>query len=646
MGMILFCLTLVALAGGYSLCLRWRFDRTLSLACFTVILLLYISGLFGDLRPGAWSCLALAGIAAIYGGCKAFRDRGAWLREFLLTPGFAFCLLFFLFTLWAHSTRLLTGWDDLSHWGLVVKNMFMADRFATAPGTASLFRDYPPAAGLLQYLFCWLDGQRQEAYLFRACNIFTMALALPFFNGVVWRSNQLFLPVAVIAFVLPATFFGVHAYLTIYQDCLLGLLYGYSFLFFYMDGEAAWKRALAVSLSLAVLTLVKNAGAGMAVIASAVFALEAARAAFPAGGRSLLSRLAPMSLPLSCLSGAVFARLSWSAHLRGADAYGGFWTSAGSMRIMDALRYLLQRQGHDVNPEVAASFLGALGRRAITGHPFPMSCCAWLAAITVLGFYPWYGKRLSARRKDGRTGVFMLPGLVCGAFAYLFVLLLSYLYVFPPFESSALASFERYAATYLLGAVYALMGLALSEWMSRADGAEPGGESFWKPYGVWLLALVLPFFADPKALADITVNAGRGQAATWRARAPYSHFEQAAATLDPSVDRCYFINQNGAGSAYVAAMYVAAPVRLMMRENSWSFGKPYHGEDRATRAVSRKQWEEILRDGRYTHVYLFHVDTQFRNLFQGMFDRPDGIRDQRLFRIYESGDSLRLAEAP
>ena len=133
--------------------------ETAAPAAFFVILLLYLGGLLGNLLIGmglVWLC---AGAGAVYlavswvspagpdgsGNKKRLARRWGWaLGGFVLIAAWLLCLA------WG---RRLSAWDDLSHWGLAVKNMITLDRHHCVPPSTTTFRAYPPASSLFEYFF-------------------------------------------------------------------------------------------------------------------------------------------------------------------------------------------------------------------------------------------------------------------------------------------------------------------------------------------------------------------------------------------------------------------------------------------------------------------------------------------------------------
>ena len=114
------------------------------------------------MRALVWLC---AGAGAVYlavswaspagpdgsGNKKRLARRWGWaLGGFVLIAAWLLCLA------WG---RRLSAWDDLSHWGLAVKNMITLDRHHCVPPSTTTFRAYPRPAACLSTSSPGLPGR-------------------------------------------------------------------------------------------------------------------------------------------------------------------------------------------------------------------------------------------------------------------------------------------------------------------------------------------------------------------------------------------------------------------------------------------------------------------------------------------------------
>lgn len=272
MGLVMLYGMLFATAAAMAVFCKRKIEQTVAMACFVCILILYMSGLLGWLSAGVYGCIGLSVLSLLYLIWRVVQDRTSLFR-YLLTPGLLACGLLGIWIWLAHQNRLLSAWDEFSHWGVVVKNMVHFDSFGNHPDATTYFKGYPPATALFQYLWCKLYGRFQDAYLIRATNLLSFSLLLPLLAKLHWKRCWAFIPLFFIMACLPLTFFSGF-YTELYVDALLGLLLAY-ILYSYFSADTI-DTFLVANLALAafVLTLVKASGAGMALIAFAIIGID------------------------------------------------------------------------------------------------------------------------------------------------------------------------------------------------------------------------------------------------------------------------------------------------------------------------------------------------------------------------------------
>ena len=126
MYLVLFLIMLLSITVSYSGFFKKRFEEVLPITVLSMTLLMYVCSILGSLKVGYYEVIGLTILAIGFSLYFVWKDK----KEFFmrsLTPGLLFFVLFFGFIWWAHRGRLLTQWDEFSHWGLTVKNMFALD---------------------------------------------------------------------------------------------------------------------------------------------------------------------------------------------------------------------------------------------------------------------------------------------------------------------------------------------------------------------------------------------------------------------------------------------------------------------------------------------------------------------------------------
>ncbi len=173
---ILICIIAIA----FAIVFKYRIEQTLSIACFALTAILYAFGLFGILAYGVYACFAacLGALAFIVRGVVKGSVEKKFITRSVLTPGFAVFCVFYVIMCFLHRNRTLNGWDEFSHWGLVVKNMHLLDALGNHPHATTLLTGYPPGVSLFHYLWMKICGY-SESNFYISMNVLAFSLLRP-----------------------------------------------------------------------------------------------------------------------------------------------------------------------------------------------------------------------------------------------------------------------------------------------------------------------------------------------------------------------------------------------------------------------------------------------------------------------------------
>ena len=130
-----------------------RTSQTIPVAILTMMLVLYLFGLIGQLKLGVYTIAILYPIMAIYALIREkLKNELNTLKNNILTKGLVvFTILFVVFSFSTYE-KLFTAADDYNYWSMAVKNMYYLDDFVTNDN-AIIRTLYPPTPNLLQHFF-------------------------------------------------------------------------------------------------------------------------------------------------------------------------------------------------------------------------------------------------------------------------------------------------------------------------------------------------------------------------------------------------------------------------------------------------------------------------------------------------------------
>ena len=152
------------MAAGYSGLFKRKFAVMMPLSVFSSILILYIAGLFGHMKLGVIVFIGCSGILFLAGLTKSIIRRE--MKDYVsnvLNFGFVFFLAALVLIYYMTDGRLLSRFDEFTHWGLTVKNYMIFDGFANIKGSTTHGAGYQPGISLFCYLFTSLRTRSTSA---------------------------------------------------------------------------------------------------------------------------------------------------------------------------------------------------------------------------------------------------------------------------------------------------------------------------------------------------------------------------------------------------------------------------------------------------------------------------------------------------
>ena len=605
---VLGILSVFAIALLLSSLFRRRIEQTLAPAVFAIVAVLYFFGLAGALYAGLLFVYCVAAGGLLFAIVRFIQKRAPF-RELAVTPGIAIFGVWLVIGIFLSIGRVVSQWDALTHWGLVVKNMYYCDAFGNVAGAGSTFAEYPPGIGLFEYFLVRLSPSFSESTVYLAHNVLLFSLLAPALSRLKRWGFTLLLPAGLILLLLPLTS-NTETYTNLYIDSTLGLLFADVLYFYFAQKRQSAFSAFAVAGGVFLLTLAKPSGAGMAAIALAILALDAL----------FIRRDGKRNDWLALLAGVgalVLAKITWSAYLN-ANVEATMWNTAGRLTLPNLFASL--RSPADWQKETISTFL-----RNICGHGVSrllgISYLLWPVLLCLAAL------ALPRRWKErfGKTRLRVLGfGLATGFLLYLGSLLASYLLVFADYEAVANASFERYASTMLLGAIGVFVFLALDLLLDE----DANRTVFYRIRLLWALLAALLLIA-PVHLADVRYfSKTEGEAL----RARYVASEAMGANRVPAGEPiCYLSTEDSDRNDYCIARYNASPAKLVN-----GVFAPGMAKDDLAGALN----------GRFDYAYLDRIDDAFRAEYGALFVAGSEIAEHTLYRVVpQANGGVLLARA-
>jgi len=419
-----------------------EFELTYYYACLLGVFVLYFSGLLNILEPAVLTLKAV-GLC----GCFLFFNR-KFLDSFKISYGLIFIVSSILFLYWNVNTvnyAYYSGVDDYSHWGRMMmlitsKNTLVNfnDTFAT-----NAAKDYPPAIALFQYMYSYFSGYQRNIGTFGQSVLTLAALSVLFIS-----IQQKFSQKNLILFLVLALFIGSMIWIfgsgfhSLQADLLLGSTMGVSlFIYYSYKKEGDVKAILLAAPAILSLVLIKHIGILFAGFTLAVIAADSFSYSKKHFFRSLICIL-------SVLIGLLILRYTWVSHVLNSGI-----SISHSPRItsyVDVIRAFIPAYMTDFQATVIKNYISYL---FLNHH----SSTYWFFGSLLLTFTSF---------KIAKTNAFEIPRFsyicfyLCFA-AYLFVMLILYLFAFPESEGIGVASATRYIKTMSLAMLIYFAGILI-----------------------------------------------------------------------------------------------------------------------------------------------------------------------------------------
>lgn len=418
-----------------------KFHNIVLLSFLFSIIFLYSGGLIENIKLGFYiSCLfCIVWIPIIiFGYIKKRLDIKKILIENLSIPFVVFTGIFIFISIYERFATF-SLWDEYTHWGPMVKEMFRLNKFYCANESYLTFhQEYPPFPALLELLWCYLSNGFEERFLFRGIAIFSACFIVPIIGNIKDDKSL----ITKISFTITSLFiFTVVFFIslddfnnnlqTIYPDALCGLISAYTLFYISSNDKPSTFDYLNISLFLGTILLIKQ-------INIAFYALIIFYALIKYLLINKEKKVKKIILFIVIIPLIIF--LSWKIYISQFDLKGQFDLNIESI-------VLIFKNNEINNPNsyrsiVYSKYINALLNKSIMKN-INISYFLLSAIITMMIF------ALLILMKKKRESILMVTSLSIGAIGYAFTMLVLYLTSYSEYEATNLASFGRYMSIYI-----------------------------------------------------------------------------------------------------------------------------------------------------------------------------------------------------
>ncbi|MCM1174341.1 MAG: hypothetical protein NC341_04735 [Blautia sp.] len=662
-----------------------KWEECIGLSMFGIAALLYVAGLFDKLPAGMALVYVLAGVSlpvSIYFYHKKKLSAGNLYSPALIVYG-VICLLIALNCKGAWFAR----WDEYSHWGLAVKDMFYYDSFAKHVNTTVTLPRYVPFATLIEYFFVFANGLFSQELVYIAYQT-AMLNALIVVCGAARKRKSCLIPAIAIMVLLPALFF-YDIYNSIYVDSMLAVFAAYVLICYYTE-ELKGFNLLRILGCLFAMTLTKDMGMVIAGLLTAVMAADRLYQSIRQKKKAVRSLLCPcacalfvvgvymswqiyMSIPMkepenrtaaavkeeenipmlagiyeetASIDGAAPGALSGGEDDSSYDGEGpadaAFQSTASASGItIDGILGLLRHEDGGYRYQAIKNYL----IKIFDGETF------WLGSVSVsyvdmyillllltgglwlAGFWGSWADKMAS------FGVFTFLTGIC----YTLVLELLYLFAFPMGEALQLVSHGRYFGSFMGGVVIAFASLLILRTLEKeAENKRLN------------LAVISGLTAGIIICTPMQNFVVKNMDTQIKEENLYGsrEIEEAFRSISARTEKIYFVCNGGGGSTYLIFKNLVSPVltpyqeydiygseAAYVRQNEIRAGR---GEENSEKGIILPcdALEDRLDDAQY--LFLFHPGEVFQESYGSLFEEDDTIEDGAYYRVERTADGIRM----
>lgn len=619
--MKVFLIVAFVLSSGSMYCsskFNKRFEETLPISIFGVILLMYLFSYMGFMKAGVYLIIIVSIVLYLLSLYEIiFHDkRRTWIKN-TFTPAFFIWVCMFLFLFAFHKNRVLLNWDEFSHWGDIVKSMYTINDFSTSTSSLSAFKEYPPGISLFQYFFQVINGEFKESLLFVAYQIIPISLLLSFAKKS-WK-KPISIIFSIVVIMLVPMLFNAEYLKNIVVDSVLAITAGYCFACICLDKKDLyfWVK---LAMTLSVLILLKDVGKVFvieALVMVSICCIFNIKMEHPKLDKCLIKYYFKQFLPVFFVIAIVLIVMaSWNIRIIMDGVVSNF---SGEVNIVEFIKNIF-RGGNPQNVDIIRNFTNALATKDILSFSgMELSYFSVLGLFTIL-LYLYYTNSNNKKFFACQYTVLIIFNII-----YTIGICVMYIFKFSPYEGLGLASFERYIGIFMIAMLAFIACLILHEQKTRNET-------------IFLLSVLL-IGAPIEKYVDGYFNKYNDA----MMRLPYTEFSnKITSTLKDEKKKMYIISQQSNGFDYWVLKYsVRNNLESLNPNGSWSLGDPYYEGDVWTKKIAPQDWQSELK-GKYDLVLLYTCDDEFVAAYGEVFTDVSDIHSGGIYSVDKITGKLSL----
>ena len=467
-GLIFVFLIISFYTGTMVMVSKKKFGECIPVALLSMTLVMYYTKfLSGTFRVGYVLIVLIALMFPIL--IYVSKEKELFESNYFSAGFWGFIFIFGIFCILDYG-RYFRAWDELSHWGMMTKEMLRLDDWYTVDASRLLVhKDYPPFMSLFEMLFCKFSGGYSESRVYIGLHTFMLSLLVPPVLDRVYsiknekkRSKTYELMSKLISYVAVCIFFVLvmecldlgKLFTTIYKDIVVAIVFSYAILVIICKDVFKEKfYFLALLFSTIALPLIKQMGILFVFLIWLFY-----------GCKYLLILLNKQSKKNNYLIGnlsvlVVIPLLSSSVWKNYVDKFNvGAQFALSNISVKEFVDILLNKGENIVKRETFCNYINSLFESNIGSVRFAIS---YMEIFIIIIVFIIFLAIFKTEVFDKTSAIIWGITCLCGTLGYAFTMLILYLFCYSEYEMVRLASYARYMSSYVTGEVLVIASVLL-----------------------------------------------------------------------------------------------------------------------------------------------------------------------------------------
>lgn len=534
--------------------------------------------------------------------------KSRFKNSYFFNRNLLYLSLVILFIIIWNFKRYFYQWDEFSHWGLMVKEMFrLNDLYSINTSNLIAHKDYPPIIPILETFWLKLNRTYNEPAIYQVLQFLGFSYFLPLL------SKRKFNFMSFILFLTTLVLFqglfdleDAKFFLTIYLDPILFLTFAY-FIFSIYSFEDNKLNNFIIMLIGSFLLLMKEMGLFLYIIGFTVWFIQKVSNGFKK--KELFINSVQWIIPILFLG-------SWKIYFAQFDYVGQF--SVTQINLLTFLDIVKGSGGFDWQIQAFNNFIQSLFSMNILIKPFNFNYVLMILVFSIIILVLSFMFNRKDKKDFFRLGLI----LILFSFAYAFVMLLLYVFSFGEFEGPRLASNMRYLSSYW----YGIGAIFLMIFISKIDTN--------KKLLIQLSALIIVLvglFFNPVNYQRIQAGLNGVSVESY-----FTHDLERLRSETENNSKVFFIAQDQNASYLNYFRYLVNDRKFNVE--GFNIGEIIDENDVWKWDYSSNEFISELKD--YDYLYIYHMNDEFYERFYKIMPDNFYVSDHQLLKIIREGNSV------